>query len=292
MNAYDISCTVSAYQLGALQKLVTPTTTIKQAAIAKVWCCPIEVEDFECTNLVGALCLMINRYQKKHEIRMYDLENLTMMFQCDVDKDFFEFYHKVNDYFYFFNLVGSRVGFSFADLGDSINFFNTLKNLCYKDEAPDKRNVPLDMLTDKPIPKPVKFEVKDAVKWDTENATFNFDDASEAIESMLKQAGLDKNKLQGGSKNKGQEILQKLGMEFAATGATKGDKGLFAIKGFDNHHAKHDHKHKDEDGGDCKSKCSSEEDESSNSKKGEEEEKKEEPKKEDEKEAEEKKEEE
>jgi len=53
-------------------------------------------------------------------------------------------------------------------------------------------------------------------------------------------------------------------MEFAATGANKGEKKtLFAVKGFEGHHAKHEHTHQDKDGGDCKSKCSSEESEHS-----------------------------
>lgn len=60
MNTYEISSTVSNYQVLALQKHITDTATLYKAGIVKLFVNTLESDDFEYTGLAGAMCFIKN----------------------------------------------------------------------------------------------------------------------------------------------------------------------------------------------------------------------------------------
>jgi hypothetical protein len=65
MNAYEISSSVSGYQLKALHKQTGNSVTILRSAVVKLWVTTSIKPDFEYTGLAGALTFLKNRPQDK-----------------------------------------------------------------------------------------------------------------------------------------------------------------------------------------------------------------------------------
>jgi hypothetical protein len=65
MNAFEISSSVSGYQLKALSKQIGNSVTIIRSAVVKLWVTTSIKPDFEYTGLAGALTLLRNRPQAK-----------------------------------------------------------------------------------------------------------------------------------------------------------------------------------------------------------------------------------
>lgn len=138
--SHDLSKTVSIYQLLALQNLMTDTTSILECGIAKLWTCSNNTPDFENTGLFGGLCLIKNRLYKKWEFRMYDLSTLELLFQIDITKNFVNHYRKLNEYFYYFEVQNSRIGFSFAEILDATGIYNDLYNISHFEDYDNENN--------------------------------------------------------------------------------------------------------------------------------------------------------
>lgn len=86
---------------------------------------------------------------------------------------FLDFYQKLNDYFYFFEVSGCRIGYSFADITDALYIFDCINNLKLKDKSIDKNLTTIDIVGCE-IPKPSNLEVIDNIQWNHETACINF----------------------------------------------------------------------------------------------------------------------
>ncbi|KRX06569.1 hypothetical protein PPERSA_10427 [Pseudocohnilembus persalinus] len=90
-----------------LSKIVGQQATIQAIAIVKVLCAT-QGQQFEYANITGILCLIWDRERKAPFFRIFNPETFVLIFESEIYIDFADYYKKVNDQFYYFELVRGK----------------------------------------------------------------------------------------------------------------------------------------------------------------------------------------
>ena len=103
--------------------------------IVKLYTANIHNEIFIYSKIKGALCLFINKDHNKKlfYLRIYDVQNYSIIFNIELQKEHFKYFTQYNDDFYLMQLSNSLLGFKFDSRQNGKNFHNILKEEPNKD---------------------------------------------------------------------------------------------------------------------------------------------------------------
>ena len=119
----------------AKEKNMILVNSFNNIPFVKLYTANIHNEIFIYSKIKGALCLFINKDQNKKlfYLRIYDVQNYSIIFNMELEKEHFKYFIQYNDDFYFMQLRNSLLGFKFNSRQNGKNFHNILKEEPNKD---------------------------------------------------------------------------------------------------------------------------------------------------------------
>ena len=167
-------------------------------------------ETFESLNLNGILAFVVDRRKRCSQLRLFDINNFRLIFQCELYLNFSRHYKEIKSTFYCFPLPKVVIGIEFSNFMDA-DFFRILihKYSVQNDREPDQMafSVKHDLkytvneeqkkcgLGVDQISRPISCLKKDAAWFDTIADVFILNLIPQEIKTLIKQIGYKKKDL-------------------------------------------------------------------------------------------------
>jgi hypothetical protein len=98
-----------------LKSRVESHCSLIEFAIARIYICYDEEEDFQFTNLEGCLCLMVNREHSCLFLQLYDYSQLEKHFEIEIYTNIEKGYSVLHDYFHSIEYQSFSIGLNFSN---------------------------------------------------------------------------------------------------------------------------------------------------------------------------------
>ena len=137
--ADHIGTTITNYQFKNIEETIGRKSSIMAAAVIRLFTGGFTDRKWIYSGLCGGLCFVIDRSLGGVPVfRMLDLNTYEFLFEYEQHINFCKSYIGLNDYFYYFDMKGGLIGFSFADSNDAEIFLNLVNKY---NQKPSKKKV-------------------------------------------------------------------------------------------------------------------------------------------------------